>query len=328
MERKNKPWHAITLTLITTLIAELFFGTTPVSRAFILIPQLLFYGSGSILIREIARRRRFGWPAIILLGLAFGCIEEGLTLQSFFNPHFLGINLAQGRVAGINTLWVIHSAGYHCFWSICSSLLITELIFSKTAAEPWIGKVGVWISGIVFLVICLALNTQFRKMSGFNSTLPYYLGTLAVVGVLVVSAFKIAPLQTNTKTNHISPGFWLIVLCTFLIAASWLSGMFLQYILPQASPFISLGLALFTIGAGFFSLRYWSASIYWNNTRKCAVATGMIAAELLFGYFITKNHPVDHIGHIVIILIVLVLFYFLKRHSTETDISKTLLQRY
>jgi hypothetical protein len=323
MERRNKPWQAITLAVITTLIAELLFGTTPVSRAFILVPQLLFYGSGSILIREIARRRRFGWPAIILLGLAFGCIEEGLTLQSFFNPHFLGINLSQGRVAGVNTLWAIHSAGYHCFWSICSALLITELIFSKTAAEPWIGKIGVWISGIVFLLICLALNTQFRKMSGFNSTLPYYLGTLAVVVVLVVSAFKIAPLRTNIKTNQVSPGFWLIVLCTFLIAASWLCGMFLQYILPQASPFISLGFALITIGAGFFSLLYWTASIYWNYTGKCAVAAGMIAAELLIGYFITKNHQVDHIGHIIIILIVLGLFYLLKRHFTKIDINQT-----
>ena len=86
MKRKNKPWQAITLAVITTLVAELFFGTTPVSRAFILIPQLLYYGSASILIREIARRQNLPWAGVVLLGLAFAGIEEGLTLSLFLIP--------------------------------------------------------------------------------------------------------------------------------------------------------------------------------------------------------------------------------------------------
>ena len=51
---------------------------------------ICFYGSAAVLIREITRRLRRGWPTILLLALAFGVVEEGLLTQSLFNPNYLG----------------------------------------------------------------------------------------------------------------------------------------------------------------------------------------------------------------------------------------------
>src|SRR6186713_1284854 len=87
----------LTLVLASTLIAELLSGSTPLSRGNQRLPQFFLYGSGSVLIREITRRLGLGWGTLILLGFAFGLVEEGWALQSVFNPHFLGLDISYGR---------------------------------------------------------------------------------------------------------------------------------------------------------------------------------------------------------------------------------------
>jgi hypothetical protein len=45
-----------------------------------------FYGAGVVLIREIAQRLRLSAWGVVLLGCAFALVEEGLALQTIFNP--------------------------------------------------------------------------------------------------------------------------------------------------------------------------------------------------------------------------------------------------
>ena len=45
------------------------------------------YGCGALLVRETAARRQLNGAGILLLGAAYGIIEEGLTCKSFFNPY-------------------------------------------------------------------------------------------------------------------------------------------------------------------------------------------------------------------------------------------------
>lgn len=44
------------------------------------------YGSGVLLVRDYARRWNKGWRSILLLGAAYGIIEEGIPVRSFFSP--------------------------------------------------------------------------------------------------------------------------------------------------------------------------------------------------------------------------------------------------
>ncbi|MER7505257.1 hypothetical protein AB0L05_17340 [Nonomuraea pusilla] len=39
------------------------------------------------MIREVARRKGLGWPAIVLMALAYGVLEEGVMTMSLFNPR-------------------------------------------------------------------------------------------------------------------------------------------------------------------------------------------------------------------------------------------------
>src|SRR3712207_4539627 len=74
------------LFVLSPVVAEVLFGATPVSNLGALLPVTALYGGGVVLIRELARRRGTGWARIALLGAAYAVVEEGLALQSMFNP--------------------------------------------------------------------------------------------------------------------------------------------------------------------------------------------------------------------------------------------------
>jgi hypothetical protein len=76
----------LVLFVLSPLVAEFLFGTTPVSRLGSLLLELPLYGGGAVLIRELARRRGSGWGRIALLGVAYAIILEGFVLQSMFDP--------------------------------------------------------------------------------------------------------------------------------------------------------------------------------------------------------------------------------------------------
>src|SRR4029078_2580523 len=92
----------VVLFLLAPFVAEVLFGATPVSRLGQLVPVLPLYGGGALLIGESARRRSSGWGRLALLGAAYAIIEEGLLLQSIFNPALFNAAAYGGRALGVN----------------------------------------------------------------------------------------------------------------------------------------------------------------------------------------------------------------------------------
>ena len=74
-------------------MAEFLLGNLPIKLLPALIVLAPMYGGGALLIREMARRAGRGWPTILLLGMAYGILEEAFTTQSLFNPNYLKLNL-------------------------------------------------------------------------------------------------------------------------------------------------------------------------------------------------------------------------------------------
>src|SRR6185503_15579595 len=82
--RPNTP--AVTLIIISPLIGEVLNGATRISYIFAFLPQLMVWGCGALIIREIAHRWRAGWPTIIMLGLTLSLVAEVLVLQTSVAP--------------------------------------------------------------------------------------------------------------------------------------------------------------------------------------------------------------------------------------------------
>src|SRR5437868_2902398 len=85
------------LFVLSPLVAEVLFGATPISRLGSLVVVAPLYGGGVVFIRELARRRGPGWWRIALLGAAYGVVEEGLAIQSMFNPDLFNAGIVGGR---------------------------------------------------------------------------------------------------------------------------------------------------------------------------------------------------------------------------------------
>ena len=101
-------------------------GTVPLWQAGNLVFSIPIYGGGALLIREVVRRRRRGWPSIILLGAAYGVVEEGLALQSLFSPMLYGVADWGPQLLGINLTYVEVVIPLHAVWSATVPILLTE----------------------------------------------------------------------------------------------------------------------------------------------------------------------------------------------------------
>ncbi len=128
--RPNTP--AVTLIVISPFIGEVLNGATRISYIFAFLPQLMVWGCGALIIREIAHRWRAGWPTIIMLGLTLSLVAEVLVLQTSVAPlpwlQMMSIPLSD-RIWGVNWLWLAFMLGYETIWIVVVPILITELIF-------------------------------------------------------------------------------------------------------------------------------------------------------------------------------------------------------
>src|SRR5262245_36272156 len=83
----------LVLAVLATVVGEVLFGATTLSRLGGLLVVTPLYGGGAVLIRELARRRGPGWGRIVLLGAAYAIVEEGLAIQSMFNPDLFNAGI-------------------------------------------------------------------------------------------------------------------------------------------------------------------------------------------------------------------------------------------
>jgi len=83
---------ALTLFLLSPIVGELLSGSSPPSeffQPFGFTIMALLYGGGAILCRELKIKWRKGMGSLVLLGTAYGVIEEGLMVASFQNPGWI-----------------------------------------------------------------------------------------------------------------------------------------------------------------------------------------------------------------------------------------------
>ncbi|WP_207714291.1 hypothetical protein [Scytonema sp. UIC 10036] len=185
---------AIGLFVLSPSIAEFLLGNISIDALPIGLFAAPLYGGGTLLIREVTRRTKRGWTTMILLGLAYAVIEEGLVTQSLFNPSFVGLNLlniAYIPVLGIGAWWTLYVLTLHTVWSTSVSIALIETLVPNRSTTPWLGKVGLAVTTLLFLLgatlICFGTYTQER----FLASPPQLIGTPIAIVALVVFAFKV-----------------------------------------------------------------------------------------------------------------------------------------
>src|ERR1700757_3419314 len=80
------PAPALTLIFLAPFIAEGLSGATRVSFLFAFVPELMMWGCGALVIRELAKRWDGGWTSVLLLGLGLAVFEECVVQQTSLAP--------------------------------------------------------------------------------------------------------------------------------------------------------------------------------------------------------------------------------------------------
>src|SRR6266508_2748604 len=179
----------LALVLLSPVIAEMLSGSSaPLEWLNPAVPLLLIwlYGSGVLVMRETAVRWKVGWPGILLLGAAYGIIEEGLAVKSFFDPGWMDLGTLgwYGRWLDVNWVWAVWLTIYHAVVSIAVPIFLVDWIWPRTRGVAFTSRRG-YIAAIGFL----ASATIFidLALTPYRPSIWHLLGALAAVAFLVGS---------------------------------------------------------------------------------------------------------------------------------------------
>ena len=324
--RKYLP--ALSLILIAPLVAEVLPGSAPITHLRVLPFIVLIYGPGALLIRDVIKVRSLGWTSIVLLGAAYGILEEGIALQSLFNPALYNA-ASWGRVGSVNVVYAEAVIPIHAIWSALVPILLTDLLFPALHRAPYCGRLGRVLTGLWYLLglLLLSLLTRLSIAPGYRAD-PVLIGLSAVLALaLIIVALRVPSSPQKPFKAENPPGPWRILLLSagiallwhFLLAGLWrLRPEFAFWPFMLAPMLISALLLL----AGYRYSRQWIAMEGWTDEHWFSLATGLVIAHSLFGNIIFTNSLRSRIATLAFGAAFLVVLYAQRSRISTGSIAR------
>jgi len=296
---------ALVLFILSPLIAELLLGTTKLTQIGGLMITMPLYGCGVLLIRELVRRRSTSWWPVLLFGAAYMLVEEGLALQTLFNPDFVNAAKLGGRWLGVNFVLTQWETGYHIVWSICIPIFITELLFPVRRKRQWLGKLGLTICAFVYALAVLVLGAVSRTilMPGFHAPSAHLFIVAGLACAFAISALTWPKAKASTSnapnpSPRVTPPWWFIL----LLAALWAASLFALLFIPTSLKTTG-AVGIILLGQlGFTALLVWRLKVLsannpgWTNAHRWALVFGPVLVSSCFGLVETAGSRLDQIG--------------------------------
>ncbi len=217
--------------LLAAFLPEAITGSTPPLAWLNPIQALLnfwLYGTGVLVVREVSLRWKTGWPGILLLGAAYGIVEEGLAVTTFFNPTLpqLGTLGWYGRDLGVNWLWAVWLTTFHAVVSIAIPIFLMEWRWPALRGKRLLSDLGLGITLVLLALAALTINELVHIGSPYREAGPEYLAAFAAIVLLVVASRGAAARWWQRLPVTRPP---LSARATFLVGFGFIGGSFLLY---------------------------------------------------------------------------------------------------
>jgi hypothetical protein len=212
--------HPVVLLLcLTPGIPEYLSGSTAV-WPIVLNPGVFFlflglnlglYGPGVLLVREAHVRWKKGWSTILVLGAAYGLLEEGTALSTLFNPKasVVGGLGTYGHAYGVSWVWLIGILGVHIVYSVGLPILLLGLALPETRGQPFLTgrKLPLTVSIYALDIAFLVYISHYYTVAA-----PLLLLAMAVAGLLWMVAWRLPAglLDPPRAAPSRSPGSFLV----------------------------------------------------------------------------------------------------------------------
>jgi hypothetical protein len=234
-------------------------GSTP-PVLWILPPTLLvfmaLYGVAALVIRELALRNHGGAATVLLLGLAFGIVNEGMAVHSLFNPAWPGVDVlgSYGRWAGVNWLWTEWIVPFHAVWSISFPIFLCRQFWPDAAERRFLSDRSLVLLAPIPIVVAVVGSFYLQS---YRISILDWVGTFAAVFALGAVAWRWGPVIVRLR-----PGRGWIP--TPAVAATVGFGFFVigqvgTWATPGLGPYPEVGFALLGLawlGVGLLAMTF------------------------------------------------------------------------
>jgi hypothetical protein len=218
---------SLALVALSPFLAEWMTGSTPPSEilnplAFAISAAGLagMYGGGVLLVRELTLRWNKGWATVLLLGTAYGILEEGVAVHTFFSPGGspVGVLGSYGHWLGTNWVWAVGLSGFHGAVSIALPILIVSLWWPEARQLRL-------LEGRRFLWTALAYSSTILIFAAIAPHAPSsagYAGCLLAVAGLIALARGVPTDLLLAPVGREPPRPWMLLVLGFVYLPAWL----------------------------------------------------------------------------------------------------------
>ena len=313
---------AFALIVLAPFIAEVLSGATRMSFIFAFVPEMMVWGCGALIIREVVRRWGGGWTSILLLGLGLSVAEEFVIQQTSLAPlPWPAMSAAYGRLWGVNWIYFLFMLGYESVWVVLVPVQVTELIFAKQRNERWLGNIGLVISGLVFVLGSFAAWYAWIKRARpmvfhapvYNAPRATVLAGVLAIVLLALTAYAMRRVGQGTVKSRAALPWWLAGLAALVLGAAWYSLMTLIFGIRSTWPFwIPMIVGVAWAALAYLVIRYLSSVSGWGDMHRWALVFGATLLCMIAGFLGSNAWPrVDLIGKWVLNVVAVVGFLLL-----------------
>jgi len=192
----------LSLLILTPGIPEYLSSSSPINAIILNPPQFVFqllanlglYGSGALLIHDARVRWNKGWGTVLLLGGAYGILEEGVALSTLFDPNAgpVGALGVYGHWLGVNWIWAAGIVPFHAVFSIAIPILLLGIAIPETKLKPLLSPRGTTAVIAILTADVVFLMFVVWRLSGYWMGWPILALSMLSIGGLILASRKAA----------------------------------------------------------------------------------------------------------------------------------------
>lgn len=319
-----------TLLVLAPFIGEILSGSTRTSILFVFIPEVMVWGVGALLCRELVRRWRAGGVSLLLLGLTVSVAEEFIIQQTSLAPlPFPGSHADYGRLWGLNLVYLLFMLGYESIWVVVVPVQLTELFFPRQAIQPWLRMRGIIISVIAFLlgsrIAWYGWTQQARPRlhaAPYHPPLTLLALGFALIALLILAAYLVRGLALpKSGDSRTTVPAWVAGVTAFVMGAAWFEVIAQVFVPHPLQPFWAvIAAGVVWAGIAFTLFTRWSSRPSWSEIHRFSAALGATLACMAVPYLTISTWPkVDAIGKVLFDVLAIVGFLILGRKVFSRD---------
>ncbi|UEA84060.1 hypothetical protein [Tsukamurella paurometabola] len=244
------------------------------------------YGAPALLAREVARRRGWGWGALLWLYLGLGVAQACLIDQSLFAQDYMGYQGWEAMRAeaylpalGFSAANAFTFIGGHLIFSFGAPVALAERWRPRTADRPWLGRMGLVVAAVAYAATAGMIAADPESHSASAGQLA---GAAAVVFACFAAAAVTGTRRSGATVRRLAP-VWVVFLAAIplAVAAEYVGG----------EGWVGLTVGVLALGGVGVLLRY-AGGGRWRSPHVAAAGFAflLVRGVLAFTYYPLLGH--------------------------------------